>query len=161
MGLTKKERDHLYYLKNRERINEKNIDYWHKNKDKLREKHLIAVKKFSKTPKGIYKTLKRNAIKRGLELLSQDEFLLWYVQEPKECCFCGIPEPIENNLFTDIFGRKTKRLSVDRKESSVGYIRGNLSLCCIRCNIIKSNFFSQEEMLSIGEKYIKPKWQNL
>jgi hypothetical protein len=41
--------------------------------------------------------------------------------------------------------------NLDRKDSKVGYSVDNTSVCCWRCNDIKSNKFSHEDFLLIGE----------
>ena len=57
------------------------------------------------------------------------------------------------------FGAHGVRLTIDCKDNSLGYIKDNLILACDRCNFIKSNIFTYEEMLFIGETFVKPKWQ--
>ena len=47
-------------------------------------------------------------------------------------------------------GRLGKQAS-DRIDNSKGYERGNLALACLRCNAIKNNYFTKEEMLIIGK----------
>ena len=42
------------------------------------------------------------------------------------------------------------RLEIDRKDNNKGYEKGNLALCCCRCNTIKSDFFTEEEMFKVG-----------
>ncbi len=73
---------------------------------------------------------------------------LWW---DKVCYYCGI------GLSTN--GNRAAQISVDRKDNSIGYTIENIELCCQRCNTIKGNIFTAEEMSEIAHKYIKPKLQ--
>jgi len=96
--------------------------------------------------------------KRKPFLISKEEFLEWHENEPKHCRYCEISE--ENAwLMRKYFGAHGVQLSIDCKDNDLGYIIENLVLACDRCNFIKSNIFTYEEMLEIGQKYIKSKWQ--
>ena len=109
-----------------------------------------AKLKYSKTDMARYSRLKSNARKRGTEfLLDKLEFLLWLEKQEKVCYYCGI------SLNTD--GNRGEQLSVDRKDNLVGYTFENIALCCQRCNTIKGDIFTEQEMAEIAEKYIKPK----
>lgn len=48
-------------------------------------------------------------------------------------------------------------LSIDRKYNELGYTIDNLCLACNRCNTVKGNTFTYDEMVEIGHNYIKPK----
>lgn len=43
------------------------------------------------------------------------------------------------------------RYNLDRKDSTIGYKKDNLVVCCWRCNDLKSNKFSFEEFKLIGD----------
>lgn len=45
--------------------------------------------------------------------------------------------------------------SIDRKDNNKGYIMGNITLACKRCNIIKGKWFTEQEMLEIADRYLK------
>lgn len=45
----------------------------------------------------------------------------------------------------------TERIEVDRKDNTLGYIRGNCVPACHRCNTIKNNVVSYDDMLFIAE----------
>lgn len=122
--------------------------------------------KFVRTVKGIYKTLSRNSVVRGLDVdITRDEFILWYESQDKICVYCGIPEELIKAvpLFRVIRAHKSRapracdRLTIDRRNNAMGYQKGNLVLACFRCNSTKSDFFSHEEMLKIGS-VIRSKW---
>lgn len=90
-------------------------------------------------------------------LISRKDFIEWYNNEPKVCAYCGLSEN-QMSEVNDFYNSKGRQLSVDAKDNNLGYIKGNLVLACHRCNGIKSDFFSYEEMLEIGQKYVRPKW---
>ena len=58
------------------------------------------------------------------------------------------------------FGAHGIQLSIDCKDNDLGYTIDNIVLACDRCNFIKSNIFTYEEMCFIGENLIKPKWES-
>lgn len=119
------------------------------------------MKKYDDSPKGIYKKLRHSAKVHGREvIISEQDFTEWYQSQPRKCCYCGIEEK-DLSLITDSFNNKTKRLTIDRIDSSKDYEKGNLALCCLRCNSIKGNFFTQSEMEEIGKTYISKKWEKM
>ena len=117
------------------------------------------AKAWRSTPIGIYTNIKgrENHRKRKPFLISKEEFVVWYEGEPKICAYCDIPEHLAP-LMRKYFGAHGIQLSVDCKDNDQGYVLDNLVLACDRCNFIKSNIFTHEEMRIIGQKYIKPKW---
>jgi hypothetical protein len=52
-------------------------------------------------------------------------------------------------------------LEIDRKDPSLGYVLSNMTWACHRCNLVKTEHLTYEEMLEIGQKYIRPKWENV
>ena len=114
-------------------------------------------RRWTQTPKGVFKSLK-NSIRGHKVLITQEMFAEWYQSQPKICCYCGITVE-EMKLIPDRYNNKVFRLTVDRLDSSKGYEEGNLALCCLRCNHIKGDFFTQSEMVEIGTKFIQPKWR--
>lgn len=104
---------------------------------------------------GKYWTTKYSADKRGLsfEFLNRKEFEQWFNEQEKLCAYCGIRE---DHLFDDPIQyqqarRKIQKLSIDRKDNALGYSPRNLTLACYRCNSVKSDLFSFEEMKKVGE----------
>lgn len=110
----------------------------------------------TKNARGIFDVLKQGAKKRNIDfLLNRDSFELWHNSTEKKCFYCERTE--EEVLKTDaIMQIKCNRLTIDRVDNLIGYLEDNLVLCCKRCNAIKSDFFTKEEMLLIG-KIIKNK----
>lgn len=111
--------------------------------------------------------------KRGQEFsLSSREVIAWWKSEPDKCHYCGRsteeyletkellanyngPSRLAANIATlHQFGRmgKTNRLTIDRKDNEIGYVKGNLVKCCLICNLIKSGFLDEDEMLFVGPR---------
>jgi len=116
--------------------------------------------KWSMTPSGIYSHLiaLQKFYDRKPVTISREEFMDWYENASKKCHYCGIPEN-ELGEINDSHNNKVNRLTVDCVDNDVGYVKGNLVLCCNRCNNVKNDFFTYEEIKFIGEIFIKPKWE--
>lgn len=106
----------------------------------------------------IFSKKKHNAKRTNIPFtITFEEFEKWYNETEKKCYYCGIKlEDIEKNR-NGMPGANKAKLTLDRKENT-GYHKNNIVFACSRCNLIKSNFFSSDEMKEIGEKYVKPKW---
>ena len=123
---------------------------------------------YQKTPMGIYNQIKSRSRYRAKHdkpywkdvTISAKEFVNWYENEPKICAYCGI---LENKLSLRQggFDKRVSRLEVDCKDNELGYAKGNIVLACHLCNFIKLHIFNHDEMIEIGEKFIKPKWKEL
>jgi hypothetical protein len=92
-------------------------------------------------------------------LIDKKIFTDWYGDDTKDrsCEWCKITKH-EINVLIEVGKIHTKRLStrgrdmeVDRKEPNKGYEDGNLALCCYWCNNAKTDEFSEEEFIPIGE----------
>ncbi len=105
-----------------------------------------------------YNSILMRAKKRGWCISSMLDFVNWYKATSRICAYCDIPEEIWQHFYKSHQNRYS--LTIDRIDSSIGYILSNLTLACSQCNTAKSNVFSHEEMRSISQMYIKPKWQN-
>lgn len=158
--MNKKETDHNYYIAHRKQILERAKLYDKQNRERFRDKNNLRRRKWSRTWKGIYNVLKQNARKRDILFdITQDQFFSLYLGHPRICFYCHVREENLPESFVNVCGRKIQRLSVDRKDPSVGYILENLVFCCYRCNAIKSDFFTVQEMFNIGQNFVKPKWE--
>jgi len=121
-----------------------------------------------KTPAGIYNSIKGRQTWLHLHhdsrakpfLITKEEFIDWYVNEPKICAYCYLPEE-HLTLLAKKYGSRWKRLTVDCKDNDLGYVDGNLVLACDKCNITKNNMLTYEEMVFVGKNFIKPKWVSL
>ena len=133
--------------KNREKYNEYSRNWSLKNK----EKRSNIRKKYCKSPKGIYNTLK----KRSNLIISQKDFLEWYNKQKKICYYCGIDEKIAKKSSHPL----NVRLNIDRKDNERGYEIDNICLSCGWCNRIKTNLLTEDEMKYIGKKFIYKKYK--
>lgn len=69
-----------------------------------------------------------------------------------QCHYCGSPpsngQAIERKGFE---GEKHYYQGIDRIENSLGYTKENCIPCCIKCNKIKSDILSYEEMIAVAD----------
>ena len=67
------------------------------------------------------------------------------------CCYCGGPPRncVRFYLFTFLYQ------GIDRKNNAEGYTKGNTVPCCHRCNAIKGNKLSHEEMIFVAQTVSK------
>lgn len=73
--------------------------------------------------------------------LSYEEFLEF--TKVKNCHYCG-----DEVYWTEFnVGKNGAATNLDRKDSERDYFRANLVVCCRRCNLAKSNFFTSDEFL--------------
>lgn len=133
-----------YYQKNRQRIITYTKNYIKKHKNKV----IMYMNKYGHTIRGIYASTKSKAKKRHIIFtLNKEEFINWFNKQEKVCVYC---ERTEKEAIKDK-NRHCNRLTIDRKDNQKGYSSNNIVLCCHRCNTIKSNEFSYEQMLRVGE----------
>ena len=141
-----------YYQANKEKCLEWRKKYWERNKEKYRK---YRREYRHNNPIGIYSVIKdgvmRNGCKRkDLLKISKEDFVRWYNQAEKICFYCKRTLD-EIGKEGDRLNRKVNRLTIDRTDNLRGYELGNIVLCCMRCNAIKSDYFTKEEMLKIGK----------
>ena len=148
------------------------IEYFSKDK-KSSDEHAFYCKaccakytkqyneKNKRNPVNIYNTLKWNAEYHNKSFnLEVGAFISWYNKQSKICRYCGVPED-KIPLFAKVYGGRDGRLSVDCKDNSIGYHIDNIVLACDKCNSVKNNVLSYEQMCFIGESFIKPLWLEL
>ena len=94
------------------------------------------------------------------------EFYDWWTQQEKKCCYCDIT-PTELDIvfdkLKDVNKRPTrgKTLELERRVSNRPYDDiENLFFCCYMCNNAKSDFFTHEQFIQIGQA-IKQVWQKI
>lgn len=136
------------YRKNKEKINARSRQYRLKNLDRYNK---IRNDWRTKSPIGIFEVIKQSAKRRSLHVeMTANDFVVWYDSQVRECYYC---KRSESDVLkdTDVIQKLAKRLTVDRRNNSVGYKSDNLVLCCRRCNTIKGNFFTEDEMLEVGK----------
>lgn len=129
--------------------------YYADNKDTT--KYKANVDRYRKSAGCAFQDLRKGAKRRGIEFnLNIESFEVWFNSEPRICSYCDLPQEHLQYCYPD---RPQKRLSIDRKDNTT-YRHDNLCFACDVCNVMKSNILSSEEMREVGQKYIKPRWQN-
>jgi len=98
------------------------------------KRHIRVNKpKSNKTPSFIlrWRTLRYRAANKRIPF----DLLIFDVEDVlnSPCEYCG----------------STKRIEVDRKDSSLGYTKDNIAPACHRCNTIKNNVVTYDEMMKI------------
>ena len=99
-----------------------------------------------------YSHLKARAKKKGIDFtLSSQEFVDWYDTLKTEddiptCFYCGRQLDFDNK-------HSLQGASIDRFDPTIGYTPNNMIMSCLRCNVIKGNWFDPMEMLEIAKKY--------
>ena len=102
-----------------------------------------AVLKYQKNNHALrlLNTCKHSSTKRGLEFnLELSDIII-----PDICPFLGLP--ISNELGK---GRQKTNASIDRIDTSLGYIKGNVRVCSDLANRMKSNA-TQEELVAFAK----------
>ena len=143
-----------YYEKNKEKLKQNSVDYYHQNKEKV----LVTVQTYREENREIIRekgkeyyrrNLKNRMIngararskKSGIEFdLTVDDFEI-----PDVCPLLCIPLYVAD-------GRKTVKFnsaSLDRIDSSQGYIKGNVWVISHKANTMKSNATLDEMMLLV------------
>lgn len=117
-------------------------------------------KTYRESAKGVYATL--NAGRRFYTnipvTITQDDFVEWYESVERKCIYCDIPED-KLSIMEEYYNQKHVRLTVDRKDSTLGYDKGNLVLACNLCNLVKQKVLTFDEMRYVGQNFVKPKWK--
>lgn len=121
-----------------------------------------------------YKTFLTNKLKRmtgeckDVNLDNQQLYLLfqWWETIPKVCYYCSLPENALEELHNQPghinkrFPQRGKSLEIDRKQSNLPYsVIQNLVLACYWCNNAKTDTFTEQEFLQLGE-VMKKIWEN-
>lgn len=98
------------------------------------------------------------------------EYLNWYLEHPKQCCYCGIEESKlklyfnEDNLQYIDARQRGKFLEIERIETAPKeknlYNPSNCTLVCYVCNNAKSDFISAQNFMPIA-KGIHGFWSKL
>jgi hypothetical protein len=88
----------------------------------------------------VLRAYKNSAKKRNIEFQLVSEDIENLIKKP--CTYCG-SLPKEKELKY-IRGIQYPRNGIDRIDSSIGYVKENLTPCCNVCNIMKSTLSTEE-----------------
>lgn len=139
-----------YKIKYRKEHKKEADEYSENYRKKFKSKIHKSQKLYRTTVNGIYTTLKCRIRKTKIKFnISKKDFLDWYDKQEKKCHYCERSID-EIKLNKRELNRFKMRLSIDRVDNSVGYILKNMVLACYRCNSMKSDYFTEKEMLKIG-----------
>ena len=139
------ERQHKWYLDNRELCLSRAKAYRIANREAIRIKdraykkaHPDLIWISRNCPKYRFSGLKTAAKRRDLEMGLCFEEYLKLVSKP--CYYCGgkLPE---------------KGHGIDRIHSNKGYVRGNVRPCCTNCNLAKNDLSSREFLKLVTKIY--------
>lgn len=119
-----------YYTLNKTYLNEYNRKYISENKAAVIENGYI----YRRSITGKFKTGKNNAARRNIEWkLTLEEYRTII---SSLCHYCEKPTPEAG-------------VGLDRKNNHLGYTSTNVVPCCARCNDMKGQHITYEEMLSL------------
>lgn len=93
-----------------------------------------------------WRQMRRRALMSKQEIMPAREFEHWYNAAPKVCAYCNLSEMEAKKEY----GRK---LHVDRKDCSKGYVHPNICLACHRCNVVKSKYLTYDQMRELAQRY--------
>jgi len=129
------------------------VHYYDKICRKCRTKDYKKKMGYLSNPTYIYSALKCRCGSRKNKVsveISRDDFVEWYNKQEQRCYYCQrtLQEYLESG---DSLNRNFKKLSIDRLDNNKGYKLGNIVISCMRCNFIKGDYFTEKEMLKIGE----------
>ncbi len=130
---------------------------------RYREEHKEYIKKQSRQlylkdePKHVFSKLKARAKHRNISFVwEKEEFCDWYAKQPRLCHYCGTVI----GRFSGVGHNVPNGISTDRKDNDKGYSKNNCVLCCRKCNGVKNNVFTYQEMKEVIGPLLKNKWQS-
>jgi hypothetical protein len=86
----------------------------------------------------LYNHLQTAAVKRNFSVhISYEDFLVYTKQ--KECHYCA------DTVIWAMYNGNNKGYNLDRKDSTLGYLKPNVVVCCGQCNRGKGNRYTYEE----------------
>jgi hypothetical protein len=116
----------------------------------LKNKEHKSWKGYEDIPKDFYSNIKRGAVERNIEFdITIEDLWKLFLQQNKKCALSGI-ELTFSKIRKDTTG---KTISLDRIDSSIGYIKGNIQFVHKHINIMK-NSFDQDYFISLCEQII-------
>ncbi len=141
----------------------------YENMSKVRERNKKIKMWIQENEKQVsdFKIAHRNYFEN--HILKKQEFREMYFKDHesarRRCCYCGITEDkiqklVNNNqIHTKRYYSRGKTMVVDRIKPNDPYEHDNIKLTCYWCNNAKSDEFSAEEFIKIGQK-IQEIWES-
>jgi hypothetical protein len=119
---------------------------WQKNNpDNYKRSHRRYHRQRNRDLAGyVYNVLQYGARKRQITYCTRGEFITWWTDTPDVCEYCGLAIDEIKQAWPAIKGT-AYRLSVDRKDNTLGYEVGNMVKACYVCNLMRHRFLSYEE----------------
>jgi len=103
-------------------------------------------------PRFVYSRLKSHLKRKGALMdWEKNDFIDWYNLQEKICHYCGI----KIKKYSGKSGPQRDTISIDRKNPKGPYSKSNCILCCMKCNIVKNNIITYEQMCNIVGPLIK------
>jgi hypothetical protein len=128
-----------WYQRNSEKARESTKKWRAENPEKIKAQKTAWMKKPENRVRHTLGQAKRRAIEKGLEFsITMDDLL----PVPTVCPVLGITINYEGNNGQRGFVNDSP--SIDRIDSSLGYVKGNVQLICWRANRIKSDATIEE-----------------
>ena len=88
------------------------------------------------------------------------DFYKWYLSHEKKCFYCDITEQLlkqlldSGRLTTKRIATRGKKLELDRKQPDLEYDNfENLVFACYWCNNAKTDTFTEEEFIKVGQVF--------
>ena len=117
--------------------------------------------------KDIWKKRQKNNKWGGL-FKEQENFVKWYLNEPRVCKCCGVEEEKVRKFFYEEHenmtrgGKRGRMLELDKIDNFLSdepYDENNCGLLCYVCNNAKSNFINKYESFEPIAKGISEFWK--
>lgn len=146
---------------NYEKVLKMEQNYRDKNRRRIYD-YLDSYRKSKHPAWSAYIHLKSRSKRIGYPvIMTREEFYHWYDATEEKCHYCDLTDLKfdKKRPYQAKYG--VKRFTIDRKDNSLFYTLDNIVKACNRCNSAKNDIFSYEQFLEIGQKYVKPIWQNL
>lgn len=125
----------MYYQKHKVEILQKCKEKYLKNGPRPYTLCKDVMLKYRKSLKGRYNAWIGRARRSRIEHSVSYDSWLYYVTDACHYCYGTLP---------------SQGCGVDRKNPKLGYINDNIVACCKRCNTMKNNFLTYEEMKVVG-----------
>lgn len=136
MGYTSKEAQRQWYLKNRDKIRQ-------------RQKETRGVWSSKNPEKYLFSLAKHRAKAKGLEFSIELEDIFI----PEKCPYLEISLDVARGQGRGYGNSHKSKCSLDRIDSTKGYIKGNVQVISMLANQIKTNA-SEEELLTFSRNYL-------